>query len=139
MTILLNAPITAAVTGVATTPLRLRAPAGRVLPSSITLHAKFTYGSGGTTADAWVQTSLDDGATWCDVAHFAFLLASLRSVTSVTSGKSFAQAAPTDGTLAAGTVNDGLFGPLWRIKYSTTGTYAATTLRVDGFSNGMAL
>lgn len=138
---LLNTPVTTPVTAQVTQTFQLRAgPSQSSLPASLTLQATFTYGSGGTTADAWVQTSLDGGSTWCDVAHFAFTTASLRSVTSVTSLKSFAQGAATDGTLAAGTVNDGLFGPLWRVKYTTAGTYAGgTTLRVDAFGNGITV
>lgn len=138
-TALLNIGVTAAVTTQISSTFQLRSSPGQAgLPASITLQANFTYGSGGTSADAWVQTSIDGGTTWCDVAHFTFTTSSLRSVTSVTSSKSFTQAAPTDGTLAAGTVNDGLFGPLWRIKYTTVGTYAGgTTLRIDAFSNGI--
>ena len=26
----------------------------------------FSYGSGGTSVNAWLQTSLDGGTTWCD-------------------------------------------------------------------------
>jgi hypothetical protein len=135
---LLNVPVTTAVTAQVSPTFQLRgSPGQQPLPASITLQANFTYGSGGTTVDAWAQTSLDGGTTWCDVAHFAFTTAPLRSVTSVTSSKSFAQAAATDATLTAGTVNDGLFGPLWRVKYTTTGTYAGTTLRIDAFANGI--
>ncbi|MBV9984513.1 hypothetical protein [Bradyrhizobium sp.] len=135
---LLNVPIAGPVTALVSQSFQLRAQPGQsALPASLTLQANFTYGSGGTTADAWVQTSLDGGLTWCDVTHFAFTTASARSVTSVTSLKSFAQAAPTDGTLAAGNVNDGLFGPMWRVKYTTTGTYAGTSLRIDAFGNGI--
>lgn len=136
---LLNVGVTMAVTAQVSPSFQLRSSPGQAgLPSSLTLQANFTYGSGGTSADAWVQTSLDGGATWCDVAHFTFTTSSARSVTSVTSSKSFPQAAPTDGTLVAATVNDGLFGPLWRIKYTTVGTYAAgTTLRIDAFGNGI--
>lgn len=136
---ILNVTVTTAVTTQVSATFQLRAgPSQRSLPASLTLQASFTYGSGGTTADAWVQTSLDGGTTWCDTAHFSFTTSSARSVTSVTSSKSFTQAAPTDGTLAAGTVNDGLFGPLWRVKYTTTGTYAGgTSLRVDAFGDGV--
>jgi hypothetical protein len=136
---LLLLPVTTAQAAQVSPSFQLRgSPAQSVLPASLTLQANFTYGSGGTSTDAWVQTSLDGGATWCDVAHFTFTTSSARSVTSVTSSKSFTQAAPTDGTLAAGTVNDGLFGPLWRVKYTTVGTYAgSTTLRIDAFGNGI--
>jgi len=102
-------------------------------PESLLLQANFTYGSGGTTADAWVQTSLDSGATWIDIANFHFTTASLRylfnlsALTPVTT-----EYAATDGTLAANTAKDGIIGPFLRVKYVTTGTYAgSTTLRID--------
>lgn len=101
------------------------------IQGSVTLQGKFVYGSGGTSADAWVQTSLD-GVTWVDVANFHFTTASaifvfnLSSLTPVTT-----QYTPTDGTLAANTSKDGVIGPWWRVKYTTVGTYAATTMNVD--------
>lgn len=130
MTILLNATITTAVTASVTTPEQFRD--GN--PESAIIQGTFTYGSGGTTADAWVQTSIDEGGTWIDVANFHFLLASKRflfnlsALTSVTTQNS----TTTDGTMAANTSLDGFLGPLWRVKYTTTGTYAGgTILRVD--------
>lgn len=129
MTILLNTSITTAVTAVAGTAEQFR----EGNPESAIIQGTFTYGSGGTTADAWVQTSVDEGGTWIDVANFHFTTASARflynlsALTPVTT-----EAAPTDGTLAANTAKDGFLGPLWRAKYTTTGTYAGgTVLRVD--------
>jgi hypothetical protein len=129
MTILLNATITTALTASATAPEQFRDGD----PESAVIQGTFTYGSGGTTADAWVQTSFDEGATWADVANFHFTTASasflfnLSALTPTTH-----EYTPTDGTLAANTAIDGLLGPLWRAKYTTTGTYAGgTILRVD--------
>lgn len=100
---------------------------------NLCVQANFTYGGGGTSADAWLQTSLDGGTTWCDVANFHFTTASARklfnlsSLTPVTT-----QATPSDGTLASNTAVDGLFGTKWRVKYTTVGTYAGgTTLAID--------
>jgi hypothetical protein len=105
----------------------------------MTLQANFTYGSGGTSVDAYVQTSLDGGGTWIDVAEFHFTTASeryaynLNSSTSVTS-----EYTATDGSLSANTAKDGIFGPQWRIKYSSVGTYAGgTSLRIDAYANGL--
>ena len=109
-------------------------------PAHVLLHANFTYGSGGTSADAWVQTSLDGGATWCDVANFHFTTASARKFFNLSSMTPVAtQATPTDGSLAANTCVDGLVGPLWRVKYTTVGTYAgSTTLAVHIVGDGQA-
>jgi hypothetical protein len=40
--------------------------------STAFIYANFTYAAGGDTIQAWVQCSDDRGATWKDVACFAF-------------------------------------------------------------------
>jgi hypothetical protein len=137
MTALLSVPVTAAVTAQLGPVLQIRRATG--MPVNAGLQANFTYGSGGTSADAWVQTSFDEGLTWCDVANFHFttssgrVLFNLSSLTPVTT-----QATPTDGTLAANTAKDGFVGSHWRVKYTTVGTYAGNTaLRVDMISTGL--
>ena len=105
-------------------------------PRNLTLQANFVYGSAGTTVDAYVQMSLDNGVTWCDVANFHFTTASARKVFNLSSLTPVTtQATPSDGALASNTAVDGLFGPLLCVKYVTTGTYAGgTTLTVDAQS-----
>jgi hypothetical protein len=102
-------------------------------PESITIQCNFTYGSGGTSADAWVQTSIDGGTTWVDIAECGFTTSSAKKVynlsglTPVTSVYT-----PTDGTLAANTSKDGIVANWFRVKYTTVGTYAGgTTLSID--------
>lgn len=97
----------------------------------VLLQANFTYGSGGTTVDAYVQSSADGGVTWYDVANFHFTTASAIKLynfsgrTPVTS-----IATPSDGAIAANTSVDGLLGDRLRVKWSSTGTYAGTTTLV---------
>lgn len=138
---LLNTPVTTAVTAIVTPSFQVRpGPGGRFLPATMALYANFAWGSAGTTADGWVQTSFDGGLTWCDVANFHFTTAIAKSILNVTSSKALvaiATAPCTDGTLAVNTANDGVFGTLWRVKYTTTGTYAATTLRIDAVTSGL--
>ncbi len=117
----------------------LRAPSGQALAANLLLQGAFNYSTGGTSADAWVQTSIDGGATWTDVANFHFsrssarFLYNLSSTTPVTT-----EYTPTDGTLAPNTSKDGLIGPMWRVKYMIVGNYAdGTTLRVDAFAQGI--
>jgi hypothetical protein len=96
--------------------------------AAATLRAQFAYGSGGTTAKAWVQTSLDGGNSWQDVACFAFTTSSavkefnLSGLTPVTTAYT-----PVDGAMADDTCKDGILGPLWRVKLTTTGVYAGPT------------
>jgi hypothetical protein len=40
---------------------------------SAALQCSFVYGSGGISIDAYVQTSIDGGNAWIDVAQFHFL------------------------------------------------------------------
>lgn len=132
-TTLLSTSVTTAVTAAVTTPLQLRATA-----PNIVLQGTFTWGSGGTTADAWVQTSVDGGTTWIDVANFHFDTTSARFLFNLTTGSVASEYTATDGTLTANTAVSGIIGNLWRVKFTTTGTYAdSTTLRVDAFARGL--
>src|SRR5215472_452304 len=103
------------------------------VPNNALIQGKLAYGSGGTTIDAWVQTSIDGGVTWCDVCNFHFTTASARFLFNLTSATVITtQATPTDGALAANTATSGLIGPRWRVKWTSTGTYAGNTvLEVD--------
>lgn len=125
---ILTLPITAAVAAVVNNPVKFSAP-----PNSLVVQGALTYGSGGTTIDCWVQTSVDGGATWTDIANFHFttsaarFLFNLNSQTPVTT-----EYTPTDGSLASNTAKDGILGPQFRTKVTTTGTYAGnTSLSID--------
>jgi len=131
MAAILNVTVPAAGTYVGPT-YQVRLPSG--VNPVMGAQATFTYGSGGTTVNAYLQTSFDGGQTWCDVISFTqFALASARIVTNVVQA-AVAPAAATDGTLAAASAN-ALFGGWWRVKYVVVGAYAATTLRIDAFTN----
>ena len=96
-------------------------------PVSLTLQANFTYGSGGTSVDAYVQTSLDGGSTWTDIAEFGFTTSSARKAFNLTNAAVTSVATPGDGALTANTCVNGLLGSLYRVKYVTVGTYAGNT------------
>lgn len=138
---LLNTPVTTAVTAVVTPSLQVRpGPGGRFLPATMAIQANFAWGSGGTTALAWVQTSFDGGTSWVDVCAFNFTTAIAKFVVNISSATPNAATAitPTDGTNAGpNKCIDGLFGSLWRVKYTTTGTYATTTIRIDAITSGL--
>jgi hypothetical protein len=135
--VLLNAlPITAAVAAVTTTPIK-------VLSGALYLgaHGIFTFGSGGTNAKFWLQTSFDGGTSWIDILNMAFLVATLQKVGSVSAhliaGVAGTVVAPTDGTLADDTTRQGLLGTQLRVKYTTTGTYAGgTTISINAVLKG---
>lgn len=126
---LLSAPITAAQSiAAAPNPLLLVDA-----PTSLIVQANFTYGSGGASVNAFVQTSVDGGATWIDIAQFSLTTASARFVYNLNSQTPVTtEYVPTDGTLTANTSKDGILGPLYQVKLASTGTYAGnTTLRID--------
>lgn len=122
----LSSTITTAVTGVAGTTYQFRGS----VPDRLSLQAVFTYGSGGTNATAYVQTTFDN-ATWVDVASFQFTTASATKVVNVSALTPVTTVyTPTDGSLSANTVKDGLIGKRVRVKLTTTGTYAGGTTLV---------
>lgn len=124
---LLSQTITTALT--ADVSAGTKAPRGGYA-ESLALQFNFTYGSGGTTLKAWVQTSFDAGTTWMDIANFAATTASLRRLYHLTSAAVTSIATPTDGTLADNTAVNGFLGPIYRVKVTTTGTYAGSTTLV---------
>lgn len=138
---LLNTPVTTAVTAIVTPSFQIRpGPGGQFLPTNMAIQANFAWGSGGTTALAWVQTSFDGGGSWVDVCAFNFATAIAKFIVNISSATPNAATAitPTDGTNAGpNKCIDGLFGTLWRVKYTTTGTYVGTTLRIDAITSGI--
>lgn len=96
--------------------------------SGLTVEASFTYGSGGTTAAVVVQTSMDGGTVWRDVAYFAFTTATAVKYANV-SGLT-PKVAAAYAALAADGINDGLLGDRLRAVITSTGTYVGTTLAV---------
>lgn len=129
-TLLPSLAITTALSATAGTAWQFRNGAR---PRNVTVQANFTYGSGGTTVDAYVQTTHDGGATWCDLCNFHFTTASgikifnLSSLTPVTTA-----VVPTDGSMASNTAQDGIIGSQLRVKYKSSGTYAGgTALQID--------
>lgn len=98
----------------------------------ITLHSNFTYGSGGTSAKFYLQSSADGGTTWFDVASLAHTTASLRRIVSLDLEAAGALATAQDAALTDNTKLDGLAGDRLRLKYTTVGTYAgSTTYKLD--------
>lgn len=93
------------------------------------VEVKFGYGSGGTSGKVYVQTSLNQGTTWCDVICMTFGLASKEAVYNLSGlTPKTTPITPTDGALADDTCVDGVIGERWRVKVSTLGTYAGGTI-----------
>lgn len=95
---------------------------------SATILAKLTYGSGGTSVAAIVQTSLDSGVSWIDVARFEFTTATAQKTVNLSAAAAVAVAAVS--ALNSETKVDGVIGPMWRCKLTTVGTYVNTSISV---------
>lgn len=95
------------------------------------IQAKFAYGSGGTSVKAYVQTTLDNGLTWVDIAAFAFMTSSATKVVNLSGLTPKTTAVtPSDGALVDDTCVDGVLGDALRVKITSVGTYVNTTLSV---------
>ena len=134
LVLLATTTITGAVTAVVTTPITLLT--GMMY---LVMQAQMAVGTGGTSIQAWVQTSIDGGTTWIDVATFAFANTPLRKVSAVNGYIAPAAQAftATDGTLADNTIQQGVLGNRVRLKYTSVGTYSGgTTLTVNAIAKG---
>ncbi|MFC3071492.1 hypothetical protein [Shinella pollutisoli] len=93
--------------------------------SAVSLQASLVYGSGGTACVVVVQTSLDQGQSWIDVARFDFAQASAKKIASV-SAMVAAAPAPVAALGAEGKL-DGILGDRLRAKVTSSGTYGGNT------------
>lgn len=128
--------ITAAITTPVTGPVSTIPPSGL---RNLTIEAEFSGVSGGTSVDAYVQTSFDGGATWVDIRNFHFTTSNANSIVNHSSGTAVTTAiTPSDGSMSSNTSQDGVIGSLLRVKYKSSGTYGAgTTLAI--FVDGVAV
>lgn len=96
--------------------------------TAVTLQVRFAYGSGGTKVTVYVQTSLDQGATWVDIACVTFTTASGQKMLNLSGLTPKTTAAtPTDGAMTDDTALDGVLGDRLRCKVVSTGTYAGSS------------
>jgi len=95
---------------------------------AITVQVRMSYGSGGTLANVYIQTSLDQGVLWTDIANVLLGTASEVAIINL-SGMTprTTQVSPTDGALANDTCVDGVLGDRFRTKVISAGTYAGQT------------
>lgn len=98
---------------------------GRDGVSACGLMCEFTYGSGGTSCNVIVQTSLDGGTTWFDIARFDFTTSSAKKYANLQTIA--AKAITAYAALSSEGLNDGLLGPRFRAVVTSVGTYAAST------------
>lgn len=125
---LLNLPVTAAISPAQITPWAKLS--GQ--PRNLTAQFNFSYGSSGTSFDAYLQVSLDGGVTATDIANFHVTTSSIRKAINLNAQTpETTQVALTDGSMSANTAQDGILAPLIRVKYQSSGTYVGTTAALD--------
>lgn len=90
---------------------------------------RLAYGSGGTSVKAYLQTSLDQGTTWIDIACVVFGTAAEHAVLNFSAlTPKTTQVVPSDGALTDDTAVDGILGDRVRLKVVSVGTYAGSTV-----------
>lgn len=97
---------------------------------NISLEAKFVRAGGGTNTKVWVQTSLDGGVTWFDIACFAFLTTTANKLHALRLDVPTVMTpatVPASATLADDTVLNGIWGDKIRTLLTTTGTYTGAS------------
>jgi hypothetical protein len=97
--------------------------------NAATLQVRLSGGAGGTKINVYVQTSIDQGQSFVDIANIAFANTPGVSIVNLSAlDKLSTPTAPSDGTLADNTVLDGPLGDQFRVKVISTGTYTGATL-----------
>lgn len=96
---------------------------------ALSWNLRLAWGGGGTSIKAYLQTSLDQGTTWIDIACIAMLAASLHRVVNLSGlTPKTTLITPTDGALADDSCVDGILGDRFRTKLVSVGTYASSTV-----------
>lgn len=104
--------------------------------AEVQLNVSAAASGAGDTLNVYVQTTVDNGATWDDLISFTQVLGNggvkkFLARWQGTAAPTTAMAAPQDGALAAGTVVQGPKGVDWRVKaVVVNATAAAFTIKV---------
>jgi hypothetical protein len=97
--------------------------------TALSCQFRFFYGGGGTKTNVYLQTSLDQGQTWFDIANVAFTTANgietvnLSGLSAVTTPTQ-----PQNLGLADNTTFNGPLGDRLQVVEVSTGTYTGSTL-----------
>jgi hypothetical protein len=95
---------------------------------SMSAQLSLAYGSGGTSIDAYLQTTLDGGATWIDIGEVSWTTSSGVAVMNFHTDLAVVAFTPTDGAMTANTQKNGVLGNAFRLKLVVVGTYANTVV-----------
>lgn len=97
--------------------------------TALTCQVRFFYGSGGTQTNVFLQSSIDQGQTWFDIANIQFTTASLTELINLSGLTGVTTpTAPVNLALTANTTFNGPLGDRLQAVVVSTGTYAGSTL-----------
>ncbi|KAF2991152.1 hypothetical protein OGR47_02710 [Methylocystis sp. MJC1] len=96
---------------------------------AITFQAQFLYGSGGSSVTAYLQTSIDQGNSWIDIAAVQFTTvggAEMLNLSGLTPKTT--PIIPTNQALTPGQTVDGILGDRFRAVVVVAGAYGSSSL-----------
>lgn len=97
--------------------------------NAVTFQVRFMYGSGSAQTNVYLQTSVDQGQSWFDIANIQFTTAAGVDLVNMSGlDKLTTPTAPTNLSLTQGTVLDGPLGDRLQACVVSTGTYGGGTL-----------
>lgn len=102
---------------------------------AVTLQLAFVYGSGGgvKAAKAYVQTSLDKGESWIDIACVTFSQANKEIVLTLKGDDALAAYTPLSEALADDTQQGGILGDRLRVIEISAGTVYGGNTALTGW------
>ncbi|SRR5579883_913896 len=96
--------------------------------SGASLQVRLSGGTGGSTINVFIQTSIDQGQSWFDVANVSFATTPGVQVLNLSGLDKAVPVTPGNLTLSSGTILDGPLGDRLQAVVISTGTYGAGTL-----------
>lgn len=107
--------------------------------TGLTIQLDVTADANPGTLDVWVQTTVDDGTEWDDIAHFTQMGGTgtrYVNISTIAAGGT-TDHAKGDAAMAANTVRQGPIGSRLRAKWTIAGAGASFTFSVKGVANGV--
>lgn len=117
MPLLATASITSPVTDTVSEP-----EVGLGAFTELTVQARWSPTGGGTSLIAYIETSIDGGVSWVDIARIDYATGSRLAVFGIVSGS---LAVATYAALSSEGTRAGFLGDRLRLRYTSTGTFSA--------------
>lgn len=96
---------------------------------SLTAQFRLEWGGAGSVIKCYLQTTLDDGEVPIDIGCVTFATAAKTVLYAFTKIPVLTAVVPTNGALADDTAINGLLGPKFRVRFTSTGTaYTGSTV-----------